>query len=66
MSSVSRVRELGPHYLAMLLCGVAMVGSIRFVSGGAVLVAEFFAMLIIAFCYPFAVRRLGYAPESWL
>lgn len=65
MVDVSKILQIAPHYVVMVVCAVVLVSSVRFVLGRSVIVVEFVGMLLIVFAYPFTVRRAGYAPDSW-
>ncbi|ESS12731.1 MAG: hypothetical protein A07HR60_00430 [uncultured archaeon A07HR60] len=65
MVDTSKILEIAPHYVAMVVCAVILVSSVRFVLGRSAIVVEFVGMFLIAFAYPFTVRRAGYAPDSW-
>ncbi len=64
MVDTEKIRALLPHYIAMLVVVFAVVGVLRTLLGER-LVVEFVVILVIVFLYPFAVRRLGYAPGVW-
>jgi len=57
--------EVAPHYVAMLVLSFLAVGAVRVATGRVILAAELAVVLVVVFLYPFAVRRLGYAPSSW-
>ena len=65
MASRQSLFVLVPHYVAMLLLALVGVGLVRVAVPGAPAIAALPVVLVIVFLYPFAVRRLGYAPESW-
>lgn len=65
MVDTARIRELLPHYLAMVvLITIAFVG-LRATVGDLGFLLELLVVLAIVFVYPFAVRRLGVAPSDW-
>ncbi|MEF8775440.1 MAG: hypothetical protein V5A43_02920 [Haloarculaceae archaeon] len=53
------------HYVAMLVLALLGAGMVRLALPGASPLVTLPAVLVIVFLYPFAVRRVGYAPESW-
>lgn len=65
MVDFETVRTLAPHYVVMLLLAILTVGVVRSAAGERTLIVEFPAVLAVLFLYPFALRRLGYAPEPW-
>jgi hypothetical protein len=65
MVDTGKFVALLPHYLAMLVLAIIVASIVRVIVGEANLVFEFAAVLIVVFLYPFAIRRLGYAPEIW-
>jgi hypothetical protein len=60
-----QVLALVPHYIAMILLAVvgATLAQVAITDPPAPVV--FGVVLVIVFTYPFAVRRLGYAPDFW-
>ncbi|MEF8784060.1 MAG: hypothetical protein V5A39_14050 [Haloarculaceae archaeon] len=65
MVDTSKILELVPHYIAMLILVFVAVGILRGILPGVSLIVEFGVILVIVFAYPFVVRRLGYAPRYW-
>lgn len=65
MVDFERIRTLFPHYVVMLLLAMLTVGVVRTAASGRTLIVGFLAVLAVVFLYPFALRRLGYAPEPW-
>lgn len=65
MVDTGKIVALVPHYVAMLVLVVLVVGGLRTVLGEAIVAVELVAVLVVVFLYPFAVRRLGYAPDFW-
>jgi len=65
MVDARRLLELVPHYFVMLLLVIVAVGAFQVVVPDVHLVVEFVVVLLVVFLYPFAVRRVGYAPEAW-
>jgi len=64
MVDTEKIRTLAPHYVVMLVTVFLVVNILRALIGVR-LVVEFAVILVIVFLYPFAVRRLGYAPSVW-
>jgi uncharacterized membrane protein len=65
MVNSSKILELVPHYVAMLILVFVAVGILRGILPDVSLIVEFGVILAIVFAYPFVVRRLGYAPRYW-
>ncbi len=65
MVDTDKIRQLAPHYLAMLVVVFLVVSVLRSFVGEIRFLVEFAVILVIVFLYPFAVRRLGYAPSVW-
>lgn len=65
MVDTSKIIELVPHYVAMLILVFVAVGILRGILPDVSLIVEFAVVLAIVFAYPFVVRRLGYAPQYW-
>ncbi|MFB6233612.1 MAG: hypothetical protein ABEH61_05075 [Haloarculaceae archaeon] len=65
MVDTDTIRQLVPHYVVMLVVVFAVVGVVRALLGEVRLLLEFAVVLVTVFLYPFAVRRLGYAPSVW-
>lgn len=65
MVDTDTIRQLVPHYVVMLVVVFAVVGVVRALLGEVRLILEFAVVLVTVFLYPFAVRRLGYAPSVW-
>jgi len=65
MVDTEKIRTLVPHYAVMLVIVFLVVGVLRILLGEVRLIVEFAVILLIVFLYPFAVRRLGYAPGVW-
>ena len=61
----SRLVELLPHYLAMIAAIFAVLIAVEELYGGLDFWWSFAVALAVAAIYPFVVRRLGIAPESW-
>ncbi len=61
----SRLTELLPHYLVMLVAifGALFVAESLYSDLG--FWASFAIVIVVAAIYPVVVRRLGVAPESW-
>lgn len=65
MVDTERLLALVPHYLAMLVLAALAVTSLQLALGDVPTPIGFVVVLAIVFLYPFAIRRLGYAPEFW-
>jgi hypothetical protein len=61
-----QVLALVPHYIAMVLLAVVGVTVVQVVLTDPPAPLVFGVVLVIVFLYPFAVRRLGYAPDFWV
>lgn len=61
----SRLIELLPHYLVMIAAIFAVLLVVQELYGELGFWASFAVAIAIAAVYPFVVRRLGMAPESW-
>lgn len=61
----SRLVRLLPHYLVMIASIFAVLIAIREFYGELGFLASFAVALLVAAVYPFVVRRLGLAPDSW-
>jgi hypothetical protein len=60
-----QVKELVPHYLAMLLLVFAALTLVRTAVGDVGFWAELAVVVAFAFAYRPAVVRLGVAPSIW-
>lgn len=65
MVDVRRLLRLVPHYVAMLVLVLVAVAALRTVVPDVTPLADLVVALAVVFLYPFAVRRLGYAPDFW-
>lgn len=61
----SRLVELLPHYLVMIAMIFAVLIAIQEFYGELGFWASFAVAIAVAAVYPFVVRRLGLAPDSW-
>lgn len=61
----TRIVELLPHYMAMIAVMFAVLLAIQELYGDIGFWPSFAVAILVATAYPFAVRRLGYAPEAW-
>lgn len=61
----TRIVELLPHYMAMIAVMFAVLLAIQELYGDIGFWPSFAVAILVATVYPFAVRRLGYAPEAW-
>ena len=61
----SRLVRLLPHYLVMIASIFAVLIAVQEFYGELGFWASFAVALIVAAIYPFVVRRLGLAPDSW-
>ncbi len=66
MVDVDNLKELLPHYVALLLILFAVLGAIRLTIGELGIFVELAILLIISLMYPPLVRRLGMAPTAWM
>lgn len=60
-----RLRELVPHYVAMLLLVFLGLAVIRALVGDVGFWVELVVIFVIVFAYRPAVVRLGVAPSQW-
>lgn len=65
MVDTQDLREIAPHYAVMLVLCFLAVAALRTAIQDVRLLLEFGVVLVIVFLYPFAVRRIGYAPDAW-
>lgn len=65
MVDTDTIVELLPHYLAMLIIVLLVLGVVRTATGGVGFVVELVIVLVVVFLYPFVVRRFGVAPSVW-
>lgn len=63
--NTDQLKELVPHYLAMLIVVFAGITVLRAAVGDLGFWIEFLIVLAIAFAYRPIVLRLGIAPSSW-
>lgn len=59
------LRELAPHYLAMVLLALLTVNIVRFVAGDIGFVIELVVIAAAVFAYRPFVTWIGLAPEAW-
>ena len=59
------LRELAPHYLAMLLIVFLVLAGVRAVVGELSFWGELIVIVAVVFLYRPAVKRLGVAPSPW-
>ena len=64
MVDTNAIRELLPHYLAVLVLVISTTALVR-VAIGVNLALEFVIVLGVVAGYVVLTRRLGYAPEQW-
>ncbi len=62
---IDQLRELVPHYVAMLILVFGALAVIRSAAGDIGFWAEFVIVLLIAFAYRPVVMRLGIGPSGW-
>ena len=60
-----RLREVLPHYVAMLLIVWVVLGGIRILVDRPAIWVELVIIGALCFVYIVAVRRLGKAPSAW-
>ena len=65
MVNMETIKELLPHYAAMLLLVFVLIAIIREVIGDLGFWVELVLILVIVFAYPPITRRLGVAPSIW-
>ncbi|MEF8813581.1 MAG: hypothetical protein V5A55_07150 [Halovenus sp.] len=65
MAEQSTLRQLAPHYVAMLLLVFVILAIVRQVAGELSFWIEFGLIAVIVFAYRPAVRALGVAPPVW-
>lgn len=61
----STLRQLAPHYLAMLAIYLVVVVLVSAFLGQTSFWISLFVALVIALAYPPTIRRLDRAPEAW-
>jgi len=59
------IRELLPHYLALILILTALLTGLQLVWPGASIWVQIGVAVLLGLAYPTAVRYLGIAPEPW-
>ena len=62
---IGRQRELLPHYVAILVAVVAVLGGIRLAVGDVGAPANLGLTVVVVLAYPPIVRLLGLAPQHW-
>lgn len=65
MVDTDRLVEAAPHYVAMLILVVLVLGVLRTAVGELSFWIELVIVLVIAVGYQALVLRLGVAPSSW-
>lgn len=65
MVDTDSLKEVVPHYVAMLLIIFVVINAIRITVGDLGFWIELVIVLIIATAYQPAVLRLGIAPKAW-
>jgi DNA-binding cell septation regulator SpoVG len=60
-----RQRELLPHYVAITLLTVLVLGGLRVTLGDPGVLVDLAAVIAIVLAYPSVVRVLGLEPSSW-
>ena len=65
MVDMDRIRELVPHYIAMLAIVFLTIFLVRVTVGDLGFWIELAIVVIVAAAYQPLVRRLGVAPDAW-
>lgn len=65
MVDTDRLRELVPHYVAMLILVFLVLSVIRAIVGDLGFWLEFVIVIVVAAAYQPLVRYLGVAPTAW-
>lgn len=65
MVDTESLKEVVPHYVAMLLIIFGVINAIRLTVGDLGFWVELVIVLIVATAYQPVVLRLGIAPKSW-
>lgn len=61
----TKLRELVPHYVAMLLIVFLALAGVRAVVGELGFFGELAVIVAVVFLYRPAVKRIGLAPSPW-
>jgi len=62
---IGRQRALLPHYVAIVLAVVAVLGGIRLAVGDVGAPVNLGLTIVVVLAYPPIVRLLGLAPQHW-
>jgi hypothetical protein len=62
---MTRIREVAPHYVAMVLLAILVFRLIEAVAGPVNFWGEIVIIAVVVFSYRPAVMALGYGPSAW-
>jgi len=62
---IDGLKELVPHYVAVMLLVVIILTAVQAVVGEIGLLIEVAIILVVVFAYRVIVMRLGVAPSGW-